>query len=231
MEVVELLPGVGIKFLQLGTHQGAGEVVGNQAADDAGLDDVLAHLCQAFVGWFEIPRQNIAAHQAVLDHLDKAHVGGKDGIDLRAVNARQEENGVGDLAQQGEKFGREHVAVTCHHRHGHAVGAAELFTVFEEGMHVIVLDRQKLRETGVHAQPRGQPGQHHRDHYEEGERQEAAAEDQTVDECSDRMLPLSRSRFLHQGRLFDFGEGFDAEFSDQHHATAIRCQGGRHTLA
>ena len=230
VEVVELRPGVGIEFLQLGADQGAGEVAGDQTPDDAGLDDVLAHLRQTFFRRLEIRRQHVAAHQAVLDHLDEAHVGGEDGIDLGAIDAGQEEHRVRHLAQQGEELGREHIAVARHHRHGHAVGAAEFVAIFEEGLHVLVFDWQQLGEAGVHAQPGGQPRQRHRRHREDGEGHNAAAEDQTIDKGGDGTFAFACRCFRHHVRLFDFGEGFDAGFPHQHDAAAAGCQRGRYAL-
>ena len=58
-DVVEALPGVGVELLQPAAHDGAGEVVGHQPADDTSLDGVLAHPGEARLGGPEVRRQHV----------------------------------------------------------------------------------------------------------------------------------------------------------------------------
>ena len=165
LDVVEPLAAVRMELLKLGGDDGAGEVVRHQATDDAGLDDVLPHPGKAGLGRLEVRRKDVAGGDAVLHHLDVAHVRRQDGEDLSPVDTGKEEHLVGHLAQRGEETGREHVAVPRHDRDQHPIRAAELLAVLEEGLHVLVLDRHQLGETGVDSQTRREPphcqgGQH-----------------------------------------------------------------------
>ena len=169
-DVVEALAGVRVKLLQLGAHDRAAEVVRHQSPDDAGLDDVLANPREAGLVGLEVHRQHVAGRDAVLHHLDEAHVRGEDGEHLGAVHSGQEEGRVGHLPQHREELGSEHVAVARHHRDDHAVRAPELLAILEKGLHVLVLERHELGEAGVDAQPGGEPthresdDREHRDH-------------------------------------------------------------------
>ena len=150
LDVVEPLTGIGMELLQPAAHDGAGEIVGHQAADDAGLDGVLAHPGQARLGGPEVRRQHVAGNDAVLHHLDVAHVGSEDGEDLGPVDPGQEEHRVRYLLQHGEELGGEHVALRCRERDHHPVRVAERLPVLEEGLHVLVLEGHQLEEAGIH---------------------------------------------------------------------------------
>ena len=183
VDVVEPLAGVRMKLLQLGRDDRAGEVVRHQAADDPGLDDVLAHAREARPGRLEVHRQHVAGGDAVFHHLDETDIRGEDGEHLGAVDTGQEERGVGHLAQNRKELGSEHVAVARHHRDQHTVRAAELVAILEERAHVLVLERHQLGEAGVDPQPRREPA--HRDGGEQERRNhEAAAGEQELLDAS-----------------------------------------------
>jgi hypothetical protein len=123
VDVVERRAGVGVDLLQLGADDGARKVVGHQAADDARLQDVLAHLRQAFRRRPEIRGHHVAARDAVLDDLGEARVGGHQRAHLGAVDAGNEEHLVGDRLQRREELRGEDVAFPGHQRDQDAVGA------------------------------------------------------------------------------------------------------------
>ena len=181
LDVVEPFAGVGVKLLQPGGNDRAGEVVRYQPPDETGLDDVLPQPGEAGLGRPEIRREHVAGGDAVLDHLDEPHVGGEDRIDLGPVDPRQEERRVGRLAQRGEEPGREHVALAGHHRDQHAVRPAELVAVLEEGLHVFVLDRHQLGEAGVDPEPRRLPPHGQGEERERRQHEAAPGEQQVFD--------------------------------------------------
>ena len=134
-------------------HQGAGEIAGHQAPDDAGLADVVAHPRHVRGGGREVRRYDVAGLDAFLDHLEVAHVGGEDRLHARAVDPVHDDHFVGGLAQRGEESGREHVAVARDERDQYAVGAAKLrHPRVQVGAHVLVPQRQSLGERAVDAQ-------------------------------------------------------------------------------
>ena len=181
LDVVEPLAGVRMKLLQLGGDDRSSEIVRHQAADDAGLDDVLAHPRKAGLGRLEVRRHHVAGADAVLHHLDEAHVRSDDGEDLGPVDTGQEEHRVGHLAQRGEELRGEHVAAARHQRDHHAVRAAELVAMLEEGPHVLVLDRHQLGESGIDPQPRREPPHRQGDEHERREHEAAPGEQQSFD--------------------------------------------------
>ena len=166
LHVVETLTGVGVKLLQLGADDCAAPVVRHEAPDDARLDGVLAHSREAGLARLEVLRQHVAGGDAVLHHLDEAHVRREDGEDLGAVHPGQEEGRVGHFAQRREELGREHVALARHERDDHPIRAAELVAVLDEGPHVLVLEGHQLGKAGIDAQTRSEPG-----HGQGGERE------------------------------------------------------------
>ncbi len=176
-------PALGIGVEHDGAHQRAGEVIGHQPADDAGLADVVAHPRHVLRRRREVGGHHVARLDAVLDHLEVAHVGREDRLHLRAVDAVHDDDLVGRLAQRGEELRREHVAVARDQRDQHAVGAAELRHLrVQVGAHVLVPDRQRLVEGGVDAQAaHRQSPEQQRTQREQRQDQRAMAEDQPLE--------------------------------------------------
>ena len=123
----------------------------------------------------------LPGHDAVLDHLDEADVRREDRVHLRPIHARQKEHCVGHLTQRGEEPGREHVVIAGHHRDQHAIRAAELLAILEEGLHVFVLDWHQLGEAGIDPQPCRQPPHRQGDEHERCQHETASVEQQIFD--------------------------------------------------
>ena len=113
-----------------GRDQRAREIVGHQAAADAGLEDVFAHLRQRFGRGHELRVDHVAGLDAVLDHFHVAHVGREQRLHAAAVDAVHDQHFVGGLLERVEEPRREHVAVARDQRDQHAVRAAELAWCF-----------------------------------------------------------------------------------------------------
>jgi hypothetical protein len=179
----------GVFFEHDGRDQRAGEIVGHQPAADAGLEDVLAHPLERLTRGHEFRIDHVAGFDAVLDHFHVAHVGREQRLHAAAVDAVHDQHFIGGLLQGIEEAGREHVAVARHQRHQHAIGAAEVRLVLDEGLHVLVFERQLLGERGVDAQPAHRHrGQHHREQCEHHDDQLAVAEDEFLERGRDRAV-------------------------------------------
>ena len=70
-----------------GADERAGEVVRDEPADDARLQDVLAHAREALGRGLEIGGDHVAGFDAVLDHLEVAHVRREQRLHAPAVDA------------------------------------------------------------------------------------------------------------------------------------------------
>ena len=73
--VVEFLPCARIDLEELRADDGAGEIVGDELAELAGFDDVIADFGEASGGGGEVGGDDVAASEAIFDDLDKADVG------------------------------------------------------------------------------------------------------------------------------------------------------------
>ena len=127
-----------ILLLQLGGHERAREIVGNKAADDAGFEDVVAHLVDARRRGRETGRDHVTGLDAAFDDLHVAGIGGPQRLDPGAVDAGDEEDVVGRRLQGREIARRPHVPVVGEHADKDAVGSAELLLVLDIGPHVLV---------------------------------------------------------------------------------------------
>ena len=174
-EVIEFFLGVRIEFQECRADERAGEIVGDQPAHEAGLENVLADFLEDFRFRLEIGRDDRAALNAVFHDLQVAGIGREQRRHPRPVHAGDEEYGVGGLLQRLEELRIEHVAVFGDQRHEDPVSAPELVEVLDEGLHVLVLQRQLLRESGIDAQlGRGRVSQ------KQGNEQEDADDDRLV---------------------------------------------------
>jgi hypothetical protein len=94
---VEPVPGGGIELHQFGAHHRAREVIGDQPADDAGLEDVAPDAIESLGGGLEIVGDHVAGGDAVFDDLGVADVGREQRLHAAAIDAGQEEDLVGDV--------------------------------------------------------------------------------------------------------------------------------------
>ena len=70
LDVVQPLARRGIDFDQLNADNRGGEIVGDQAPDDVGLEQIFPHLGQEFRRRLEVGRHDVAAGEAALDDFD-----------------------------------------------------------------------------------------------------------------------------------------------------------------
>ncbi len=178
---------------EVGPDHRAGPVLGHQAADDVGLDDVAADGLEVFRRGLEALdvrgeglRDDVAARQAVLDHFDEAHVRREQRARAGVVGGIEVDDLVGDVLQGLHELLVEHVAVLRDHGHEHAVGAAELELVILEGLHVLVLQRHLLLEAGVHLELAGEIQHRQGDRREDDEDQRPVAENEVLGETGER---------------------------------------------
>ncbi len=172
---------------QIGPDHRAGEITRHQLADDAGLDDVAADGGEILgrrrptlqVGR-ELRRDDIAPGEAVLDHFDEADVRGEDRAHARIVGFVDGDDVRRDLLHELEEFLVEHVAVLGHDGHQDAVRTAEVLLVLQEGLHVLVIERDLLLEPRIDPELAGEIQHHHRDDSKQHEHQRAGAEDQAL---------------------------------------------------
>ena len=177
-DVIDRRARLGIRVHQLRAHHRAGEVVRDQAPDDAGLEDVLAHAREPLGVRLEVRGDHVAGLDAALDDLGVARVRRPQRLHARAVHALDEEDLVGRDLQRLEELRREHVAVARDDRDQQPVGAAELLLVVEVGADVLVLERQLLVEVRVELEARHRdPAQRDRDEREDREDDRAVPED------------------------------------------------------
>src|SRR5690606_39003862 len=142
--VVELVGAVAFRN-QVGPDHGARPVARHQTAEDAGLDDIGPQGLEVHLGGDETGNvggefvgNDVAAREAVLDNLHETHVRREQRAGARVVHLRYSQHLGGDVLQGCEELAVEHVAVLGDQGQQHAVGAAELLLVVEEGLHVLV---------------------------------------------------------------------------------------------
>ncbi|MNQ75836.1 hypothetical protein D3C85_906420 [compost metagenome] len=208
LDVGNLLAGLRVDVLQVGTHHRGLQVVGHQTADLSGARSVVAHLLEIFEGAGEARRHHHVAEEAVLGHLDVLHVGGEQRGHAGAADPGGKEYVVGDLAQGFEEHRVVDVTLALPaHTDQEAVGTGEDLAVFEEVHHVFVAQRNQLVEARV------QPGLQGTGAEADGDRDEqrhqcAAAGHQQVGAGRDpaihpgvllfHLVTLSSARRLHR---------------------------------
>ena len=94
-----------------GRDQRAGEIVRDESAADAGLEDVLAHLGERLGRRHEFRVDDVAGLDAVLDDFHVAHVRREQRLHARAVDAVHHQHFVGGELERVEERRLEHVAV------------------------------------------------------------------------------------------------------------------------
>jgi hypothetical protein len=157
--VIDLDPARGIFRYEIDPDHRAGEILGDEAADDARFFDVRLDRGELFrrgLEAFDVRRErrrdHVAAGESVFDDFDEAHVRREDRADARFVDMLDRLRILGDVLHGLEERLVEHVAALVHHRDQNAVGAAEVLLVVEKRLHVLVLQRNHLLEAGVDAQ-------------------------------------------------------------------------------
>jgi hypothetical protein len=176
LEVVELLLGLRIHLEELRRDHGRRVVGGDEPPHVPAADHVV--LDQADVPGLDPIRQHRGGNHVVGDHsllgdLEVARVRGPERRDGAPVDARQEEDGVGQLLEPREERLTPDVALLRAEHDDHAIGAEEAVLVLEEGLDVLVLAGELLREARVHAQLRGEVA--HREREERQRREDGAA--------------------------------------------------------
>ena len=174
---------------QLGPDHGAGEVLCHQSADDAGLVDVRADGLEILGDGLEARRvgregrrNHVAAGKTVLDDFHESHVRGEDRTHAGIVHLVNADDVVGDLLHGLHEWQREHVAVARHDRDQYAVGATEFVLVLQEGLHVLMVERDLLLEAGVDLELAGKPHHRHGDRGEQEQDQRPRTEDEAFAE-------------------------------------------------
>ncbi len=145
-----------VVIVQVGADDGAAVIIGDEAADDAGFDDVGFDQREAGGIGLERGRNDRAAVEAAFHHFVEAHIGRVEAGDVGAVHAGQEEYFVGEAAQGVEEFRLEDIAVLGFQCHQQQVAAAEFLLRALIGFDIGVVAGQQLVEAGVGAQMRGE---------------------------------------------------------------------------
>ena len=149
---VEALAGLRVVLHEGRDDHGRAVVVRDEPADPVGLAQVLAHHLQLLGRAREVRGDDVAAAEAVLDDLVVADVRREQRGDRAAVDALDVEDLLRDLAELLHELLLVDLAVGVLERDEHLVGAAEVRLVLQEGLHVLVLERDHLGECRLHAQ-------------------------------------------------------------------------------
>ncbi|MNZ45171.1 hypothetical protein D3C78_628150 [compost metagenome] len=158
-------------------HQHGGlEVVGDQAADDAGTGDVLPQRLDARLRAVVAVRHHRAALEAFLGHFGPAHAGRPQRLHPGAIDAGAEEQLVMHLLECVEVGRVEDVALRILHHHPYVVAqAAQRIAVGQEVLDVRMALGNHLLEARLQLQPgHGHVAEQH------GHQQDAEHERQTV---------------------------------------------------
>ncbi|MCY1423566.1 hypothetical protein D9M71_392810 [compost metagenome] len=136
-------------------HQHGGlEVVGDQAADDAGTGDVLPQRLDARLRAVVAVRHHRAALEAFLGHFGPAHAGRPQRLHPGAVDAGAEEQLVMHLLERIQVGRVEDVALRVLHHDPHAVAqAAQGIAVGQEVLDVGMALGNHLLEAGSQFEP------------------------------------------------------------------------------
>ena len=166
---VEAATGLGIFLLQRGHHHGGRTVEGNDPAAPVRLADVFPYLGQLFRRAGKVRGHDVATAKAVFDDFGEANVRGKQRSYRAALDALDVEHVFGDLVQGvHERLGVD-VAMLRLEGDQNLVGAAKAVLVLQEGLHVLVLERNHFRETGADLEVGRGNGQHHGEQDKEGQ--------------------------------------------------------------
>ena len=158
------------------------EVVRDQAADEAGLRDVLAQLLEGLLRPVVGVGHDRAAGESFLGHLGIADHRHPDRLHPGPVDARREEQLVVHLAQRLEERGIENVALRGLDDHPQRVAeAAQLALVRQVVLDVRVRRRQHLLVAGIEADPGRHEAQHDRDHQADEHHRHAVVEDEPLE--------------------------------------------------
>ena len=175
---VETLARLGIVLLQGCDHHGGTLVVRHDAADPVRLEQVLAHAGELLRAAVEVGRDDVAAAETVLDHFVVADVGREERGHRAALDALDEEHLLRDLAERLHEFLVEDVAAAAVvDRDQHAIGAAEVRLELQEGLHVLVVERDHLGEARLYAQLARHCAEQDRHQDEDDQQELAPAED------------------------------------------------------
>jgi hypothetical protein len=154
--VVDAGSGARIDLEQLGADDRAGEIVGDELAELAGLEDVFANAGEVGGPGRELGRNDVAAGESIFDDLDVANVGSEQRLHLRAIDRGQRCDFIGGAFQLGEEWRGENITLTHDQGDEHAVRAAKLALIFRERPDVGMVERQRFVETRVDAQMGGE---------------------------------------------------------------------------
>ena len=152
---IEALARVGIVLLQGSDDHGGSPVGGDNTAAPVRLGDIVAHASELRRRAGKVRRDDVAAAESVLDHLGVADIRGEQRGHRTALDTLDVEHIFGDLAQGVHELLGVDVAIRRLDGNQDLVGAAEVVPVFHESLHVLMLERDHLGESGTHPQVTG----------------------------------------------------------------------------
>ncbi len=163
LQVVEPLLRLGVDVQELGRHHRGRVVLGDQTSDEAALDDVAPDHLDVLVvhpGGEDIGGDHVVGDQPLLGDLEVAGVGRPDRGDRSPVDAREEEDVVGQRLQLGQEGLGPDVALLGAQHEDDSIRAEEPVLILEEGLDVLVISRKLLLEAGIHAELGGEVAHH-----------------------------------------------------------------------
>ncbi len=183
IEVVELLARRRIGFEQIGDHHRAGIVAGDQRADVAAGDGILADTLDARVVervGGDVPSDHILRLESLFGHPEHTGVRRPQRRDRAPVDAGQEHDRLRDVVELAQARCGPDLAVARMHDDDDAVGAENLVAELEEGADVFVTLRQLLVEAGIHVQPAREHAHHDGEQCQHRQDQPAVREQQPL---------------------------------------------------
>ncbi|MCY1498790.1 hypothetical protein D9M68_327870 [compost metagenome] len=182
--VVQRLAAFRVLLQQWHTNHRRLEVVGDEAADHVGTQDVMPHLRQRLVATVIGIGNHPAGAQAFGGHLGPHGVGCPQRLEVAAIDAGDIEDLVGSLTQDIQKLLGEDVSLGVFHQHAqHVALRTQHFLELQVVGNERVAGRNHPGEAGIRSQGQSRETQYQRGEQKDGQHCHAIAEQHPLGEA------------------------------------------------